>query len=220
MTLLVAALLTSLTLLLGALFGLFADGASDRGRAQAAADASALAAVAESAPGASGSHFEVAERFAEANGAELVECDCDLGATSVVVMVSLDGVQARARATIDPNAFLPANLAFDGSGLAPRIRMSIGRLIAESRGQVRLVSGWRSHEHQAQLWSAALTKYGDPEIADDWVARPGSSMHEAGLAVDLGGDLELAARLVEEFDLPLHRPLANEPWHFELLGSR
>jgi hypothetical protein len=45
-------------------------------------------------------------------------------------------------------------------------------------------------------------------------------MHERGLAVDLGGDVEEAAELVRKLGLPLHRPLANEPWHFELAGSR
>ena len=54
----------------------------------------------------------------------------------------------------------------------------------------------------------------------DWVAPPGHSMHERGLAVDLGGDLARAVQLIDELDLPLHRPLANEPWHFELIGSR
>jgi hypothetical protein len=45
-------------------------------------------------------------------------------------------------------------------------------------------------------------------------------MHELGLAVDLQGDVETAARLVEELGLPLWRPMAYEPWHFELVGSR
>ncbi|MEA2485709.1 MAG: D-alanyl-D-alanine carboxypeptidase, partial [Actinomycetota bacterium] len=58
------------------------------------------------------------------------------------------------------------------------------------------------------------------EAADDWVAPPGGSMHERGLAVDLGGDLQLAVRIVAQLHLPLWRPLMNEPWHFELIGSR
>ena len=45
-------------------------------------------------------------------------------------------------------------------------------------------------------------------------------MHERGLAVDLAGDLDLAIEIIGRLDLPLHRPLPNEPWHFELLGSR
>jgi hypothetical protein len=65
-----------------------------------------------------------------------------------------------------------------------------------------------------------LERYGDAEAADDWVARPGTSMHERGLAVDLGGDLVLAESLIIELGLPIHSPLPNEPWHFELLGGR
>jgi hypothetical protein len=45
-------------------------------------------------------------------------------------------------------------------------------------------------------------------------------MHNLGLAVDLGGDIDLALELIERLDLPLYRPLTNEPWHFELTGSR
>jgi LAS superfamily LD-carboxypeptidase LdcB len=57
-------------------------------------------------------------------------------------------------------------------------------------------------------------------MADDWVARPGSSMHERGLAIDLGGDLDLARSLAATLGLPLVQPLENEPWHFELVGAR
>jgi hypothetical protein len=216
----VAGLVVTISLALGGLFGVFVGAATDRTRAQTAADAAALAAVAESAPGSRGLHEAAAERLARSNGGELISCEgCEPGTTSVIVTVSVDGVEARARATLDPNAFLPADLGFDGYGLHPTLERSVKDLIAAGRGQIRLVSGWRSRDRQEELWSAALARYGDPEVADDWVARPGTSMHERGLAVDLGGDLELAASLVERLDLPMHRPLPNEPWHFELLGG-
>ena len=220
MTLLFGGLLFAITLAIGTIFGMYTDRAPDHTRAQTAADAAALAAVAESAPGAAGLHDVAAERMAKANGGTLLSCDCDPGSTSVTVTVEVDGVEAKARATMDPNAFLPATGAFDVRGLQPLMARSVARLVEAARGQVRVVSGWRSSEHQEQLWGAALQKYGSAEAADDWVAPPGSSMHERGLAVDLGGDLELAASLVEQMDLPLHRPLPNEPWHFELVGSR
>lgn len=221
MTLLLGALVTAALLFAGAIFGIYTDVASDRARAQTAADAAALAAVAESLPGAAGFYEDVARRFARANGATLISCEgCDLGTTSLIVTVEVDGVEGRARATLDPAALLPADLGFDAYGLNPKLQAAVGQLIVAARGEVRVVSGWRSPERQQQLWSAALTKYGDAEIADNWVAPPGSSMHERGLAVDLAGDLELAAALVERLDLPMHRPLPNEPWHFELVGSR
>ena len=136
------------------------------------------------------------------------------------VSVDLDGAVATARAVLDPSALYPQVAHFDAHGLDPRLERSVARLLAAAHGALRVDSGWRSTAEQATLWAEALIKYGSPEAADDWVAPPGSSMHERGLAVDLGGDLRLAARLVEDLDLPLWRPLANEPWHFELEGSR
>ena len=45
---------------------------------------------------------------------------------------------------------------------------------------------------QAWLWQGALAKYGDPEIACLWVARPGTSAHQSGRAIDchLGDPIE------------------------------
>lgn len=106
------------------------------------------------------------------------------------------------------------------SGMHPTLAAAVQQVIAASNGRVWLVSGYRDPQRQYQLWLGALQKYGDPEVADNWVARPGHSMHEAGLAADLGGDLNLAARLVAELNLPMWRPMSWEPWHWELAGSR
>lgn len=106
------------------------------------------------------------------------------------------------------------------TGLHPALAEAVYRLISASGGRVWLVSGYRSTAHQAILWQAALERYRDPEKADNWVAPPGFSYHERGLAVDLGGDLEYAAALVRRLKLPLWRPMSWEPWHFELAGSR
>lgn len=187
-----------------------------RAKAQLAADAAALAAVAESGPYGGGEHEMTAARFADANGARLLECLCEPGATAVQVRVAVGDVVADARATFDPEMLMPG-ATYTGAGLHPLLQASVDRLLIAAKGAVTLNSGRRSTERQAELWADALARYGDPEIADDWVARPGTSMHERGLAVDLGGDLELAARLVEQLGLPLHRPMAHEPHHFELL---
>ena len=140
------------------------------------------------------------------------------------VEVVLDGFRARARAVIELDKLAPASISARGSttvaGLHPALKMAVHRLIEASNRRVYLVSGTRTTGRQTELWNEALQKYGDPEIADNWVARPGTSNHEAGLAVDLGGDLGLAVRLVDELGLPLWRPMSWEPWHFELTGSR
>jgi hypothetical protein len=107
---------------------------------------------------------------------------------------------------LDVDALAPASLAVDGRGLHPALAAAVARLVKESSGAVRMVSGRRSLEEQTALWNEALRRYGSPEAADDWVARPGTSAHERGVAVDLGGDLVLADRLIDELGLPLHRP--------------
>ena len=219
MTLLVGCLTCALALAFAGFTYDLADASSAKARSQLAADAAALAAVAESAPYGGGAPEIQARHAAEANGATLRECLCEPGATAMQVEVEVDGVIARARAVLDPHALRPLGVA-SGAGLHPRLHAAVQRLVAAARGQVHVVSGYRSAQRQAALWTEALSRYGSAEAADDWVAPPGRSMHERGLAVDLGGDLSLAATLVRDLGLPLHRPLPNEPWHFELLGSR
>lgn len=94
----------------------------------------------------------------------------------------------------------------------------IQQLVRESGGRVTIVSGKRSPERQAQLFAAAVKKYGSVAAARKWVAPPGRSKHQTGAAYDLGGDLNLAAQLASKYGL--YRPMAHEPWHFEKIGSR
>lgn len=219
MTVLLGTTLTILVIVLTSFVGELGRANVNRTHAQTAADAAALAAIAESSLQGTGAHELAARRFAELNDAELLSCDCPAGALAVQVEVAYEGIHASARAAMDPGRMAPATSP-DTAGLDPRLAWALDGLLTATQGRVRLVSGYRSTERQTQLWNRALARYGSAEIADDWVAPPGRSMHEAGLAVDLGGDLDLAARTIAELALPLHRPLANEPWHFELVGSR
>lgn len=83
-----------------------------------------------------------------------------------------------------------------------------------------LTSSFRSHEDQQRLWKEALAKYGDPEIADNWVARPGTSEHEEGNAIDVAK--EDINRLVQwlgnhpKYGSQIYRPMEWEPWHFQV----
>lgn len=92
-----------------------------------------------------------------------------------------------------------------------------------------IVSGYRSPAQQAQLYAAAIQKYGSPQAARQWVAPPGRSMHNKGLAVDLGyggtklgaGDVGAIAKAhatAEDYGLTF--PLSNENWHIEPIGGR
>ncbi len=107
-----------------------------------------------------------------------------------------------------------AHATTGGEDIGPIIQA----LIKEAGGRVKIVSGKRSPERQAQLFAAAVKKYGSPAAARKWVAPPGRSRHQTGAAYDLGGDLALAAQLATKYGL--HRPMAHEPWHFERVGSR
>ena len=212
-----------LSLLCGTVVVAMGGAVQTRARAQTAADAAALAAAYESGPYGNADPEHRAREYARLNDAHLTDCDCVPGATEMEVEVVLDGFTARARAVIELDKLAPASLSTGSqttSGLQPALRLAVDRLIAASNGRVYIESGIRSTARQTELWNEALAKYGDPEIADNWVARPGTSNHETGLAVDLGGDLGLAVRLVDDLGLPLWRPMSWEPWHFELTGSR
>lgn len=117
--------------------------------------------------------------------------------------------------------------------LDPNFRTRVDQMVTAAAADgvdLTITSAYRSPELQAKLWQNALAKYGDPEVADNWVARPGSSMHNKGVAVDFaakGGGLLRDANSreaqwlkanAERFGLAV--PLANEPWQVELAGAR
>ena len=220
MTVIAGGIGTVLAILFAGFLGDLGSASSLRARAQAAADAAALAAVAEAGPYGNAEPEREARIYAGRNGAVLVECRCATGATAVQVEVEFEGVRAQARAVIDATLFVPGLLGSGSGHMHPLLADAVSRLVAVSKGAVQVVSDARSTAEQARLWADALTHYGSAEEADDWVAPPGHSMHERGLAVDLSGNIGLAVSLIAEHRLPLWRPLDNEPWHFELTGSR
>lgn len=77
-------------------------------------------------------------------------------------------------------------------------------------------SGWRSRRYQEQLFEQAVSKYGSAAAAARWVARPGTSVHEAGDAVDLGPDATDAWLSQHGAAYGLCQIYENEPWHYEL----
>ncbi len=87
---------------------------------------------------------------------------------------------------------------------------------------VGIRSGYRSPDRQAELWNAAVQKYGSEEAARKWVAPPGKSQHNHGNAVDLSFDdpraQEWAQANAARYGLAF--PMKHEPWHVELAGAR
>lgn len=107
-------------------------------------------------------------------------------------------------------------------GFDPNFSNSLNRLLKDFGGKVSIKSGYRSPERQAQLWQQALKKYGSVAAARKWVAPPGHSNHNKGLAADLGfadaGTIAAVHAAAGKYGLVF--PLANENWHIEPVGAR
>lgn len=97
------------------------------------------------------------------------------------------------------------------------------------RRDLGISSGARSVARQAELWKAAVKKYGSEQAARKWVAPPGHSNHNHGKAADLsykGERLDMAPNSVKRWlhdnagQYGLHFPLGHEVWHIELAGTR
>lgn len=90
------------------------------------------------------------------------------------------------------------------------------------RDAVTINSGFRDVERQRQLFDEAVRKYGSVAEARRWVAPPGSSRHNHGLAGDLGFANDEAKAWVHANagKYGLHFPMAHEPWHIEPVWGR
>lgn len=173
-------------------------------RAQAAADAAALAGAAEG---------EVAaRRLAEGNGGRLVTYVAE--GDEVEVAVEVGGARARARAERTVGAGSATGVRGPGSAsLTPEMRAAIARAEVALGRSIPISSGWRSPAAQQRLW--------DRRAANPYpVARPGTSSHERGTAIDV--PLAIAPALARIGPAAgVCRPLpASDPVHFELCGPR
>ncbi len=107
------------------------------------------------------------------------------------------------------------------SGLDSSFEQAVQRLIKDHPG-VRINSGYRSPQRQAQLYAQAIKKYGSEKAARKWVAPPGRSNHGRGTAVDLGFSNAKVRQQVHANarKYGLHFPLAHENWHIEPIRAR
>jgi hypothetical protein len=82
-------------------------------------------------------------------------------------------------------------------------------------------SGYRTPEHQAELFRRAVAKYGSEAAARHWVAPPGHSMHNKGMAADLGFANAAAEQWAHQHaaDYNLRFRMGHEPWHIEPIGG-
>ena len=108
-------------------------------------------------------------------------------------------------------------------------------------GQIVPVSGWRSRAEQQAIWDDTLAREGEA-FTRQYVASPGCSEHETGLAIDLGlaaphidfirphfpdeGVCRAFRRRAADYGFILRYPagkehvtgIAHEPWHFRYVG--
>lgn len=106
----------------------------------------------------------------------------------------------------------------DRGSIDPAFAQKLNALIAASGGRLTIGNSYRSTATQQRLWDAALKKYGSVAAARKWVAPPGNSKHQEGIAADLKGDLAWAHANAARFGL--YFPMGHEPWHVEIAGSR
>ncbi|MDT5018837.1 MAG: zinc D-Ala-D-Ala carboxypeptidase [Mycobacterium sp.] len=81
---------------------------------------------------------------------------------------------------------------------------------------LRITSGWRSKGFQQRLFDDAVGKYGNADIARQFVASPDVSKHVVGQAVDVA-PVDADNWLIRNgAQFGLCQIYANELWHFEL----
>ena len=135
------------------------------------------------------------------------------------------GAERHARALgVADGAVPPGTTVFDdvvpGVGnLDPALLAALRDAATDAaRAGLRLVvdSGWRSAAYQAHLLREAVSQYGSEAEAARWVARPDTSSHVSGDAVDLGPPAGAAWLAEHGARYGLCPVYGNEPWHFEL----
>jgi hypothetical protein len=110
----------------------------------------------------------------------------------------------------------------DVNGLQGQFAGRLAQFVQDNPYGVGIKSGFRTPEHQAQLFSAAVNKYGSEDAARKWVAPPGKSNHNSGNAVDLSWEDKNATAWAHEnaAKYGLAFPLSNEDWHVEPIEAR
>lgn len=128
--------------------------------------------------------------------------------------------------------------------LESRARQLLSACIQKAGGQREIVpvSGWRSQQEQQRIWNDSMAEHGET-FTRQYVALPGCSEHQTGLAIDLGkaaGYIDfirpafpydgvcgrfrrLAARygFIERYQRGKEEVtgISAEPWHFRYVGA-
>lgn len=112
----------------------------------------------------------------------------------------------------------PNDNSVNMSGLNPKFKKAWYTMVGDwvqnnNGGVVNVASAFRTRAEQEKLW----VKYGRNTKR---VARPGTSRHESGFAIDIDRNSAQSLERTGMFKkYGFHRPLSNEPWHVEMLGA-
>ena len=127
--------------------------------------------------------------------------------------------------------------------LHQRAKVMLDQLLAavDGAGTIIPVSGYRPQTEQQAIWDDALTEHGSA-FTETYVARPGCSEHQTGLAIDLGenrpevdflcpafpdsGPCGALRRRAADFGFVLRYPadkesvtgISYESWHYRYVG--
>lgn len=142
-----------------------------------------------------------------------------------------------------PPALCPADERYPDILLARHAARLLGECIAACRGarEIVPVSGWRSQAEQQRIWDGAMAESGEA-FTRQYVALPGCSEHQTGLAIDLGAAAEHIDFIRPDFpedgvcgnfrrvaasygfvqryrkEKEALTSIAEEPWHFRYVG--
>ena len=129
------------------------------------------------------------------------------------------------------------------SRIYPELQEMLDAARAEGLG-LHVAAGYRTQEEQQQLLDEKIDAYvdeGNPEpgartLAEQWVALPGTSEHQLGIAVDINEDTESSRDAVYDWlaenghkygfikryppDKTDITGVINEPWHYRYVGQK
>lgn len=122
---------------------------------------------------------------------------------------------APAAATRGPST--SGRITGDVAGVAPVLVRRLDALAIAMDRDIEVVSGWRRHAEQVDLYERFLSGTGN------LAAVPGTSRHETGMAADVYvGGVALAnvpGATAAAAALGLHFPVPGEPWHLEMMDA-
>ena len=143
-----------------------------------------------------------------------------------------------------PKQLVQAPFAEKGILIDPVVAIKLKELVTdlELENDVVITDGFRSKETQLNLWNETLAEKGEL-FTNQYVARPGCSEHELGLAIDIGLSavdndyirpsfsegpvVEKFLGSMSEYGFILRYPenktevthISYEPWHFRYVGA-